>query len=49
MPMSQVVEKVAKKPIEPHVNALVFEICANDVDGEDVEVPFVQYMLPNRK
>lgn len=46
MPMSEVVKKVSKKKIEPHVRALVFEICCNDLDGEDVEVPYVCYTLP---
>lgn len=41
MPMSEVVKKVSKRKIEPHVHALVFEICCNDIDGEDVEVPYV--------
>jgi len=48
MPMSRVVETVSKKPIAPHVKALVFELCCNDTDGEDVEVPFIQYRLPPR-
>lgn len=46
MPMSEVVKRVSKKRIEPHVRALVFEICCNDLDGEDVEVPYVCYTLP---
>ncbi len=46
MPMSEVVESVSKKPIADHVRALVFEICCNDEDGEDVEVPYVKYILP---
>jgi len=46
MPMSEVVKKVSRKRIEPHVRALVFEICCNDADGEDVEVPYVRYTLP---
>lgn len=46
MTMSQVVESVSKKPIEPHVKALTFEICCNDTEGEDVEVPYVRYTLP---
>jgi ubiquitin-activating enzyme E1 len=46
MPMSRVVTTVSKKQIPPHVRALVFEICCNDADGNDVEVPFVQYYLP---
>lgn len=46
MGMSELVEKVSKKPIEPHVRALVFELCCNDTTGEDVEVPYVKYNLP---
>ncbi|XP_046406056.1 ubiquitin-like modifier-activating enzyme 1 [Ischnura elegans] len=45
--MQEVVKKVSKKKIEPHVKALVFELCCNDADGEDVEVPYVRYLLPN--
>lgn len=44
--ISEVVKKVSKKKIEPHVRALVLELCANDKDGEDVEVPYVKYNLP---
>ncbi|KAK3879914.1 hypothetical protein Pcinc_015557 [Petrolisthes cinctipes] len=46
LPMSEVVKKVSKKKIEPHVKALVLELCANDEEGEDVEVPYVKYNLP---
>lgn len=46
LPMSEVVTKVSKKKLEPHVNALVFELCCNDDDGNDVEVPYVKYTLP---
>jgi len=45
-PISQTVEKVSKKKIKPHVKTLVLELCCNDKDGEDVEVPYVKYMLP---
>ncbi len=38
MEVSKVVETVSKKPIAPHVRALVLEICCNDDTGEDVEV-----------
>lgn len=44
--MSEVVKKVSKKKLESHVRALVFELCCNDVDGNDVEVPYVRYTLP---
>lgn len=46
LPMSEVVKKVSKKKIESHVKALVFELCCNDTDGNDVEVPYVRYTLP---
>ncbi|XP_013787170.1 ubiquitin-like modifier-activating enzyme 1 [Limulus polyphemus] len=44
--MSEVVKKVSKKKIESYVRSLVFELCCNDADGEDVEVPYVRYTLP---
>ncbi|KAJ2938005.1 hypothetical protein O0L34_g14459 [Tuta absoluta] len=44
--MSEVVARVSKKRLEAHVKALVFELCCNDVDGNDVEVPYVKYTLP---
>lgn len=43
--MSEVVKKVSKKKLEPHVKALVFELCCNDAEGNDVEVPYVRYTL----
>ncbi|KAL7730588.1 hypothetical protein ACLKA6_000579 [Drosophila palustris] len=46
LPMSEVVRRVSKRRIEPYERSLVFEICCNDVDGEDVEVPYVRYTLP---
>ncbi|XP_063984107.1 ubiquitin-like modifier-activating enzyme 1 [Diachasmimorpha longicaudata] len=46
LPMSEVVKKVSKKKLEAHVRALVFELCCNDTDGNDVEVPYVRYTLP---
>lgn len=44
--MTEVVKRVSKKRLEPHVKALVFELCCNDADGNDVEVPYVKYTLP---
>ncbi|CAH2244601.1 ubiquitin-like modifier-activating enzyme 1 [Pararge aegeria] len=46
LPMSEVVTKVSKKKLEPHVKALVFELCCNDEDEKDIEVPYVKYTLP---
>jgi hypothetical protein len=42
--MSKLVETVSKKPIPPHVKAIIVEICANDTEGEDVEVSSKQKM-----
>merc|ERR1712179_127993 len=47
-PVSEVVKMVSKKEIDPWVKAIVFELCCNDTDGEDVEVPYVKYNLPPR-
>lgn len=44
--LSEVVKRVSKKKIEPWVRSLVFELCCNDESGEDVEVPYVKYTLP---
>ncbi|KAK3103827.1 hypothetical protein FSP39_022215 [Pinctada imbricata] len=46
LPMSEVVKRVSKKKIPSHVKALVLEICCNDESGEDVEIPYVKYNLP---
>jgi len=46
MPLVEVVRTVSRKNIEPHVRALVFELCCNDDQGEDVEVPYVRYEIP---
>lgn len=45
-PISETVEKVSKKKIKPYIRHLVLELCCNDEDGEDVEVPYVKYRLP---
>jgi len=43
--LSEVVEKVSKKRHGSHVKALTVEICCNDKDGEDVDVPYVRYVF----
>jgi len=48
-PVSEVVKIVSKKEIDPWVRAIVFELCCNDSEGEDVEVPYVKYNLPKRQ
>lgn len=44
--MTEIVRQVSRREIEPHERALVFELCCNDEDGEDVEVPYVRYTIP---
>src|SRR5437773_12428861 len=45
MTLPKLVEFVSKKPVAPHQKDLIFEICADDETGEDVEVPFVRVDL----
>jgi len=45
MKMSELVESVSKKPIPPHAKSLVVEMCVNDAEGEDVEVPYVRVVF----
>lgn len=47
LPMTQVVSQVSKKPIEPHVRSLVFDLWCNDSNGVELEeVLTVRYLLP---
>lgn len=46
MNISDIVQKVSKKRIPSHARALTIELCCDDEDGEDVEVPYVKYILP---
>lgn len=46
MKMTEIVRKVTKREIAPYERALVFEICCNDENDEDTEVPYVRYTLP---
>ena len=41
--LSDVVQKVSKKKIPSYVNNFVLEICCDNADGEDVEVPYIKY------
>ncbi|CAL8105724.1 unnamed protein product [Calicophoron daubneyi] len=48
MPLEHLVETVSKRSIPPHVNALVFDLCCSDENGEDVDVPYVRYKLARK-
>lgn len=41
--LSEVVQKISKRKFQKHEKYLVLEMCANDTDGEDVEVPYIRY------
>ena len=43
--VSELVVEITKKEVPEHVQALVLEVCANDEQGEDVEVPYVRINL----
>jgi ubiquitin-activating enzyme E1 len=47
MRLSELVANVSKKPIPEHQKNVIFEICADDESGEDVEVPYI--MMKMRK
>ncbi|XP_059588518.1 ubiquitin-like modifier-activating enzyme 1 [Alligator mississippiensis] len=43
--MTEIVAKVSKKRVGRHVKALVFELCCNDENDCDIEVPYVRYTI----
>ncbi|AET39074.1 E1 ubiquitin-activating protein UBA1 Ecym_3613 [Eremothecium cymbalariae DBVPG len=45
LPITEVVKLVTKNEIPSHVNTMILEICADDEEGEDVEVPYVTIHL----
>uniref|UniRef100_A0A915HU58 Ubiquitin-activating enzyme E1 C-terminal domain-containing protein n=1 Tax=Romanomermis culicivorax TaxID=13658 RepID=A0A915HU58_ROMCU len=46
MTLRKLVETTSGKPIPPHVKSLVLEPLCCDDKGEDVEVPYINYILP---
>lgn len=46
MKVQDAVVQVTGNEIAPHVRSLVLEMCCNGPDGEDVDVPFIKYVLP---
>ena len=45
LPMSELVQSVSKKPLPAHVKNIIVEIMADDANGEDVEVPYVNVRI----
>lgn len=42
MKLSKLVETISKKPIPAHQKEVIFEVVAEDVNEEDVEVPYIK-------
>ncbi|KAK5131607.1 hypothetical protein LTR08_000794 [Meristemomyces frigidus] len=49
MKMSQLVEHISKKKIPAHQRNVIFEITADDMTDEDVEIPYVMLKLDAKK
>uniref|UniRef100_A0A060TC90 Ubiquitin-activating enzyme E1 1 n=1 Tax=Blastobotrys adeninivorans TaxID=409370 RepID=A0A060TC90_BLAAD len=45
MKLTELIETVGKKPIAEGTKSIILEICADDKQGEDVEVPYVTLHL----
>lgn len=45
LPISEVVKLVTKKAIPSYTKTMILEICADDKNGEDVEVPYITIHL----
>lgn len=45
LPLNELVESVSKKAIPAHAKNFILEIVADDLEGEDVEVPFITATL----
>lgn len=43
--LSELVELISKKPIPSHQKELIFEIVAEDMEENDVEVPYIKVKL----
>ncbi|KAH3678451.1 hypothetical protein WICMUC_001468 [Wickerhamomyces mucosus] len=43
--ITELIKEVTKKEIPSHIKTLILEICTDDLQGEDVEVPFVTITL----
>ena len=39
--MTMIMEMILKKPIEDHVASLNLEVCVDDKNGEEVDVPSI--------
>jgi ubiquitin-activating enzyme E1 len=45
MKLSELVEMISKKNIPEHQKEVIFEVVTEDIDGEDVEVPYLKVKI----
>ncbi|ODV75887.1 E1 ubiquitin-activating protein UBA1 [Cyberlindnera jadinii NRRL Y-1542] len=45
MKITQLIKSVTKKDLDSHIKTLILEVCTDDLEGEDVEVPFITITL----
>lgn len=45
--LSDLVAQISKKAVPEHQKNVIFEICADDESGEDVEVPYIMMKMGN--
>lgn len=45
MKLTEVIKMISKKEVPPHIQNLILEICCDDTEGEDVEVPYINIKL----
>ncbi|OQR96570.1 ubiquitin activating enzyme, E1 family [Achlya hypogyna] len=43
MKISELVATITKQPLAPNQKYLILEVCATDLDGEDLELPYIRY------
>ncbi|XP_069689178.1 ubiquitin-like modifier-activating enzyme 1 [Periplaneta americana] len=48
LPISEIVATIKKRKLENHIRSLVLDLICSDQDGNDVDVPYVRYILPNK-
>ncbi|KAK9450887.1 uncharacterized protein V1518DRAFT_436873 [Limtongia smithiae] len=45
LPLTKLIEKVSNEPLPENTKTLILEVCAEDQDGEEVDVPYILVKL----
>lgn len=45
MKLTKLIKSVTKKDLDGHIKTLILEVCTDDLEGEDVEVPYITVAL----